>query len=151
MTKRKETLGTLFQDIARLRVFCFNSMLKDIELTATQSWVLSALMEEEGVIQGDLAQRLGIRAVTLGGLVDRMESKHWIERRPDENDRRAKRIWLTPSGRKLEKLINRCLEDVHNIAISDLSKESVAHLEKTITQVRANLLDYKMQLETRAN
>jgi MarR family transcriptional regulator for hemolysin len=147
MVKRKETLGTLFQDIARLRIFCFNSMLKDLELTATQSWVLSALMEKEGIIQGDLAQTLGIRAVTLGGLVDRMESKNWIERRPDEKDRRAKRIWLTPSGRKLEKLINRCLDDVHNIAIGDLPKESVEQLHQTITTVRENLRQHKRELE----
>ena len=66
MPASTDTLGTLFQEIARLRVFCFNSLLKDIEITATQAWVLSALMEEEGVIQGDLAERLGIRAVTLG-------------------------------------------------------------------------------------
>jgi MarR family transcriptional regulator for hemolysin len=149
MSKRKETLGTLFQDIARLRVFCFNSMLKDLELTATQSWVLSALMEKEGVIQGDLAQTLGIRAVTLGGLVDRMESKNWIERRPDEKDRRAKRIWLTPSGRKLEKLINNCLDEVHDIAIGDLPRESVDHLHETITTVRANLRQHKNALENR--
>ena len=147
MSKSKESLGTLFQDIARLRIFCFNSMLKDLELTATQSWVLSALMEKEGIIQGDLAQTLGIRAVTLGGLVDRMESKNWIERRPDEKDRRAKQIWLTPSGRKLEKLINKCLDDVHNIAIGDLPEESVDQLHETITTVRANLRGYKVQLE----
>jgi MarR family transcriptional regulator for hemolysin len=149
MPKREETLGTLFQDIARLRIFCFNSMLKDLELTATQSWVLSALMEKEGVIQGDLAQTLGIRAVTLGGLVDRLESKNWIERRPDEKDRRAKRIWLTPSGRKLEKLINYCLDEVHDIAIGDLPEESVYHLHRTISTVRANLQVYKRQLEDR--
>ncbi len=149
MASGKDTLGTLFQDIARLRVFCFNSMLKDIELTATQAWVLSALMEEEGVIQGDLAQKLGIRAVTLGGLVDRMESKDWLERRPDENDRRAKRIWLTPAGRKLEKRINQCLRDVHNIAIGDLPKEQADQLYETISLVRDNLRDYKGKLDRR--
>lgn len=149
MAASKETLGTLFQDIARLRVFCFNSMLKDIELTATQAWVLSALMEEEGVIQGDLAQKLGIRAVTLGGLVDRMESKHWVERRPDEKDRRAKRIWLTPAGRKLEKRINQSLKDVHNTAIGDLPKEKVDELYRTISRIRDNLKEHKGELDKR--
>jgi DNA-binding MarR family transcriptional regulator len=148
MARRRETLGTLFQDIARLRIFCFNSMLKDIELTGTQAWVLSALLEEEGVIQGDLAQKLGIRAVTLGGLVDRMESRHWVERRPDDRDRRAKRIWLTPEGRELEQRINRCLREVHAIAIGDLSRESVEQLGDTLTRVRANLRAYKRELES---
>ena len=147
MPKRNDSLGTLFQDIARLRVFCFNNMLKDLELTATQAWVLSALMEKEGVIQGDLAQTLGIRAVTLGGLVDRMESKGWIERKPDEKDRRAKRIWLTPSGRKLEKLINKCLKDVHDVAIGDLPRESVDQLQETISTIRENLKQHKSQLD----
>jgi DNA-binding MarR family transcriptional regulator len=147
MAAGKDTLGTLFQDIARLRVFCFNSMLKDIELTATQARVLSALMEEEGVIQGDLAQKLGIRAVTLGGLVDRMESKQWVERRPDEKDRRAKRIWLSPAGRKLEQRINQCLKDVHNIAIGDLPQESVDQLYETISRVRDNLKEHKGELD----
>jgi len=147
MAARKETLGTLFQDIARLRIFCFNSMLKDIALTGTQAWVLSALMEEEGVIQGDLAQKLGIRAVTLGGLVDRMESRDWVERRPDDKDRRAKRIWLTPDGRKLEKRINQCLKQVHDIAIGDLPGESVELLDAILSEVRANLRTYKQRLE----
>jgi len=147
MAARKETLGTLFQDIARLRIFCFNSMLKDIDLTGTQAWVLSALMDEEGIIQGDLAQKLGIRAVTLGGLVDRMESRDWVERRPDDRDRRAKRIWLTPAGRKLEKRINDCLRQVHDIAIGDLPGDSVEELETTLTAVRANLRAYKHGLE----
>ena len=147
MGKQRETLGTLFQEVARLRVFCFNSMLKESELTATQAWVLSTLMEEEGVIQGDLAQKLGIRAVTLGGLVDRLESKQWIERRPDEKDRRAKRIWLTPTGRKLEQHINTCLKDVHNIAIADLPQSSVDQMQDTITAIRDNLKQYKRELD----
>jgi MarR family transcriptional regulator for hemolysin len=147
MPNKKDTLGTLFQDIARLRIFCFNAMLKDLELTATQSWVLSALMKKEGVIQGDLARTLGIRAVTLGGLVDRMESKEWVERRPDEKDRRAKQIWLTPKGRQLEKVIGECLEEVHNIAIEDLPKESVDTLYETITTIRSNLRQHKGKLE----
>ncbi len=104
--------------------------------------------QREGIIQGDLAQTLGIRAVTLGGLVDRMESKQWVERRPDDKDRRAKRIWLTPSGRKLKKVINQSLNDVHNIAIGDLPQDSVDHLQETITTIRTNLRQYKNELES---
>jgi DNA-binding MarR family transcriptional regulator len=143
MQGNQHSLGTLFQDIARLRIFAYNAMLKDIGLTATQSWVLIALLEEEGVIQGNLARTLGIRAVTLGGVIDRMEAKNWLERRPDENDRRAKRIWLTPKGRKLEKVINKCLTDVHNLAIEDIPAKDVDSLFGTITTIRTNLQRFK--------
>jgi MarR family transcriptional regulator for hemolysin len=143
MPKKKDTLGTLFQDVARLRVFCYNAMLKEIDLTATQSLVILTLLDKEGVIQGDLARTLGIRAVTLGGIVDRMEAKGWLERRPDDKDRRAKRIWLTKKGRELEKVIRRSLKRVHDVAIEDIPGESVDQLFETITAIRANLLEYK--------
>jgi MarR family transcriptional regulator for hemolysin len=143
MAKKKDTLGTLFQDVARLRVFCYNTMLKEIDLTATQSLVILTLLDKEGVIQGDLARTLGIRAVTLGGIVDRMEAKGWLERRPDDKDRRAKRIWLTKKGRALEKVIRRSLKRVHDVAIEDIPGESVDQLFETITTIRTNLLEYK--------
>jgi MarR family transcriptional regulator for hemolysin len=143
MPKKKDTLGTLFQDVARLRVFCYNTMLKEIDLTATQSLVILTLLDKEGVIQGDLARTLGIRAVTLGGIVDRMEAKGWLERRPDDKDRRAKRIWLTKKGRALEKVIRRSLKRVHDVAIEDIPGERVDQLFETITTIRTNLLEYK--------
>jgi MarR family transcriptional regulator for hemolysin len=143
MPKKKDTLGTLFQDVARLRVFCYNTMLKEIDLTATQSLVILTLLDKEGVIQGDLARTLGIRAVTLGGIVDRMEAKGWLERRPDDKDRRAKRIWLTKKGRELEKVIRRSLKRVDDVAIEDIPGERVDQLFETITTIRTNLLEYK--------
>jgi len=143
----KDSLGTLFQDIARLRVFSYNTMLKDMELTATQSLVILALLDEQGVIQGDLARTLGIRAVTLGGLIDRMEAKEWVERRPDENDRRAKRIWLTAKGRKLEKVIRQSLDNVHKVSIEGIPKKHVEQLSDTLLDIRENLLAFKAKQE----
>jgi MarR family transcriptional regulator, transcriptional regulator for hemolysin len=139
----KDSLGTLFQDIARLRVFSYNVMLRDIGLTATQSLVILALLDEQGVIQGDLARTLGIRAVTLGGLVDRMEAKEWLERRPDENDRRAKRIWLTAKGKKLESVIRESLDNVHRVSIEGIPKAQVDQLGDTLVSIRENLLAFK--------
>jgi MarR family transcriptional regulator for hemolysin len=151
MPKKKDTLGTLFQDVARLRVFCYNTMLKEIDLTATQSLVILTLLDKEGVIQGDLARTLGIRAVTLGGIVDRMEAKGWLERRPDDKDRRAKRIWLTNKGRELEEAIRLSLKRVHDVAIEDIPDERVDQLFETITVIRANLLEYKGRQEGAAD
>ncbi len=143
----KDSLGTLFQDIARMRVFSYNALLKQQELTATQSLVILALLDEQGVIQGDLARTLGIRAVTLGGLIDRMEAKQWVERRLDEHDRRAKRIWLTSRGRKLEPAIRQALADVHKVSINGIPKQEVERLSDTLLAIRENLLVFKAQQE----
>jgi MarR family transcriptional regulator, transcriptional regulator for hemolysin len=49
--------------------------------------------------QSELAARLGIETPTLVGILDRMESKGWLRRVPDEQDRRQKRIEITEAGR----------------------------------------------------
>ena len=35
------------------------------------------------------------------GLIDRVSTAGWVERRPDPEDRRANRLYLTDAGRKL--------------------------------------------------
>ena len=59
------------------------------------------------------------------------------------------RIDLTPSGRKLKKVINQRLTDIHNSTIGDLPKETIDEMQETITTVRENLREYKRQLENR--
>jgi MarR family transcriptional regulator, transcriptional regulator for hemolysin len=143
MTKRKDLIGTQFQDVARLRIFCYNALLKDSEITATQSRVMIALFEEEGIIQGDIARIIGIRAVTVGGIVDRMEAKGWIERRPDAKDRRANRIWVTPKGRDLEGVINSCREQVNDLSLKGVKAKDLGVVLDAMEIIRSNLKGFQ--------
>ena len=46
----------------------------------------------------EAAAALDLGAPGMSGLADRTERAGLIERRPDENDRRASRLWLTKAG-----------------------------------------------------
>ena len=50
---------------------------------------------EDGLRLTDMAARAGITVQSMGELVDDLEAKGYLERRPDPHDRRAKRIHLT--------------------------------------------------------
>jgi MarR family transcriptional regulator for hemolysin len=54
-----------------------------------------------GVRQKELATALGIEGPSLVRLLDSLERRGLIERREDENDRRARGIYLTRAGRDL--------------------------------------------------
>jgi len=54
-----------------------------------------------GVRQKELATALGIEGPSLVRLLDNLERRGLIERREDENDRRARGIHLTRAGREL--------------------------------------------------
>jgi len=68
-------------------------------LSLSQFDVLATLYHGEGITQQELAERLLVTKGNIVGLLDRVCA--WVERRPDPNDRRANRLYLTPAGRKL--------------------------------------------------
>ncbi len=54
----------------------------------------------------ELARRLHVDASNLTGLVDRLEKRGLVERRPDPADRRVKQLTVTPDGAELRDALN---------------------------------------------
>ncbi|MGC4088244.1 MAG: MarR family transcriptional regulator [Polyangiaceae bacterium] len=55
--------------------------------------------------QVELAEAMGITPPSLVKLLDRLEEDGWVERQPEPQDRRAKRVSLTPKAREMVKVI----------------------------------------------
>ena len=70
-------------------------------LSVSQFDVLATLRHGEGITQQELAERLLVTKGNVVGLIDRVGAAGWVERRPDPDDRRANRLYLTDAGRKL--------------------------------------------------
>lgn len=62
--------------------------------------MLVAILEEEGMLPSQLAEKTAQDRATTTGLIDRLERDGWIERHPDPNDRRALHIHLSPKALK---------------------------------------------------
>ena len=78
-------------------------------LTALQAWSLRILAgAERPTAMSDLAASLACDASSVTAIVDRLEGRGFVERRPAEHDRRVKVLVLTPSGKALhERLAGR--------------------------------------------
>jgi MarR family transcriptional regulator, organic hydroperoxide resistance regulator len=70
-------------------------------LSLPQFDVLATLAQSEGLSQQELAERLLVTKGNICGMIDRMAASGWVERRPDPDDRRTNRLFLTRSGRSL--------------------------------------------------
>jgi len=68
-------------------------------LSLSQFDVLATLRHGEGITQQELAERLLVTKGNVVGLIDRIGAAGWVERRPDPEDRRANRLYLTDAGR----------------------------------------------------
>ncbi len=132
-------LGFLMHDVSRLRRGVFDDFMKPVGLTRSQWWILAYLARHDGMIQSDLANLLDIGKAALGGLIDRLEASRFIERRPDDSDRRVKRIYLTTKGAKMITEIKVRSHEMSERILSGLDVESRHKLVDMLSLVKRNL------------
>lgn len=132
---------SVFQDIARFRGLLFDRLIAPHGLTMSQARVLLHLLSEDKLTQSDIARRMDVGTVTVGGLVDRLEARGLVERRIDPVDRRAKRVCLTDEARPLEKVMDACSAEVDGASFKGLPEASIQSLLVSLQDVRKNLLD----------
>ena len=71
----------------------------------------SALLRIDGSISmRELATRLGGHASNATGIADRLAARGLVERREDPDDRRVKRVDLTPEGAATRHRLTACME-----------------------------------------
>ena len=84
------------------------SLAADLDLSPAQCHALHLIEPGEGVPMGQLAEQLACDASNVTGLVDRLESRGLVRRRPSKHDRRIKVLQLTPAGvRSRDALVER--------------------------------------------
>ena len=77
----------------------------ELQLSPAQCHVLHLIEPERPVPMGQLAETLACDASNVTGLVDRLESRGLVRRRPSEGDRRVKVLVLTKNGSRLRALL----------------------------------------------
>src|SRR6185312_10330010 len=77
----------------------------EFQLSPAQCHVLHLIEPGRSIPMGQLAETLACDASNVTGLVDRLESRGLVRRRPSDADRRVKVLDLTPSGVRLRTLL----------------------------------------------
>ncbi len=69
-------------------------------VSPAQAGLLFVLGKQDGVLMGEAGAALDLGPAGISGLVDRMVASGLVERRADDDDARASRVFLTSKGRK---------------------------------------------------
>jgi DNA-binding MarR family transcriptional regulator len=107
------------------------------DLRPSHGNMMEQLELEDGLRLSDLAARAGMTAQSMGELVDDLEGKGYLERRPDPDDRRAKRIYLTDRGRQNTRVAKRATTDVENYLAELLGQQRYQQLRRTLKDIIA--------------
>ena len=101
----------------------FMSLASEYELSPPQLGALKALDPDRPVAMSKLADILGCDNSNVTGIVDRLEYRGLVERRPAEHDRRVKLLALTQDGRALRAAIGDRLHappaELANLSLAD--------------------------------
>ena len=103
--------------------------------------VLSTLAIGDGINQLELVRKTHLRAPTVSVILQKMESEGLCERRKDDPaDKRAVRVYLTASGRALDRANIDRIKRLDAAAMEGLDDGEIATLMRILPKIRDNLL-----------
>ena len=127
----------VIHDVARTMRTHFDKRARAADAMTRAQWViLSRLDRQPGMSQNEIAAVCEVEPITVARLIDRLEARGMVERRPDPHDRRIKRLHLLAAARPL-------LETIHSEK-DVLSAQVTAGMDDT---TRENLIDALLRMK----
>jgi DNA-binding MarR family transcriptional regulator len=114
-------------------------LLEKIGVYPGQPPLLFIIGKKDGPSQKELAEKLHIKAATITVMLHRMEKAKLIERRPDNNDQRISRVYLTGEGKKVRDEAIMSLKTMEDDCFSNFTTEEKLLMRRLLMQMRNNL------------
>src|ERR1700712_48292 len=90
--------GYLFRRMQQIAVAIFVEECRAYDLTPVQYAALVGIRTHPGIDATRLSAVIAFDRSTLGNVIERLESKAWVERKPSRDDKRVQLLHLTKSG-----------------------------------------------------
>jgi DNA-binding MarR family transcriptional regulator len=115
--------------------------LSKLGLHVGQEMMLLQLWVEDGLTQSQLALYANVELPTMTKMVQRMEHAGLVVRRPDPEDARISRVYLTERGRSLEQPVLRAWTQLEERTLAGLTQVEQMLLRRMLLQIDTNLSD----------
>lgn len=111
----------------------------NIDISTEQWTVLASLWREDKVTQQRLCELTSKDKPSITRLIDKLEKRNLVTRVADSNDRRVNLIHLTTKGEKLQVDAMRCIENIAEKALQDISDEDLNLSKNILKKIIKNL------------
>lgn len=132
-------LLVLISDVGRLARVEADRRARAHGTTRAQWLILAWLNRQPGLSQKELAEKLEVEPITVARLVDRLEARGLLERRPDPADRRVWRLHLLPGVEPLLDELDRVRECLFADLTARLSPADIETAVSVLSTMRATL------------
>ena len=114
--------------------------LAQMDLTAAQGHIMGYLAHSPNPpCSRDIEEAFQLSHPTVSGLLSRLEKKGFIEFRPDEKDRRCKRIHMLPKGQACIELMHRTIRENEERIVQGFSDAEKAQFASLLERAISNM------------
>jgi DNA-binding MarR family transcriptional regulator len=117
----------------------FHNVLDPLELEPGEFALLRAVAASDGESQNALAERLHISPSWMVAIVDALERRGLLERKPHARDRRVRNLHLTPAGKKLLKQAERKAQELDRQVTDPLTEAELGQLLELLQRVATGI------------
>ena len=103
--------------------------------------VLSVLAVNDGINQLEVVRATHLRPPTVSVILKRMEEEGIVERKPNPEDMRSLNVYLTETGRRLDREKIESIKKIEAVALEGLDDADTAILMELLSRIRDNLLE----------
>ena len=139
MNKPPHDLLVLLNDLARLIRTEADKRARAHGMTRAQWMILSRLESAPGLSQRELAEILEVEPITVGRLVDRLDARGLVERRPDPGDRRIWRLHLRPEAAPVLAELHVQREAISALVSRGVAEGDIKHFMDTMLAMKTNI------------
>ncbi|WP_101048877.1 MarR family winged helix-turn-helix transcriptional regulator [Macromonas nakdongensis] len=130
--------GHLIRRAHQVSVALFMAEAQAHDITQVQFAILNALLDEPGLDQVSLAQRVALDAATSGSVIERLEGKGWLRRERASHDRRRRLLWITPAGEAVVAALQRPIGRSQTRLLAGLNPGEAAELLRLLRKLVAS-------------
>ena len=131
----------LLNDLARALRTRADARARAHGMTRAQWMILVRLERQPGMSQNELAQLVEVEPITVGRLVDRLEARGFVERRPDPNDRRIWRLHLTQAASPMLEEITHARAELNEILVAGIPQRTLNATIDCLLEMKANFAE----------
>ncbi|TFG72998.1 MAG: MarR family transcriptional regulator [Anaerolineales bacterium] len=139
MPEFQDSLGRTLAHICRLHHARADALLESLGLYRGQPPVLFALWHQDGLTHSELAHHLNVKPATITRMIQRMEKTGFVEKRPDADDQRVSRVFLTAAGYEIRHKVNQIFAQMESEIFGAFTPQEHATLSGFLHRISRNL------------
>ena len=114
----------------------FKKRLQSYGLTPIQHLILEVLWGQDGLSASDIGKKLVLDGATLSGVLDRLTIGGWILKKPDSDDKRVLRNFLTPMSKELKPKLSETRDQTNEDLLKSFTIEEKVLLKRFLRDMQ---------------